>query len=171
MAATIRLQHKEKPMKSVLIAGAVALMFCGTALAAGTHAGGHHGEMPVGQPGKKKDVTRTIKVTMKETPDGKMLFEPAEITVATGETIRFFVSNIGETDHEFVLDDTVGMAKHKELMAKFPEMEHDDPNAVRLEPGKKGEVIWKFSNAGSFEFGCLIPGHMEAGMHGPITVK
>jgi uncharacterized cupredoxin-like copper-binding protein len=170
MAATIDLQHEEKPMKSILIAGACALMFCGTALAAGTHAGGHHGEMPVGQPGKKKDVTRTIKVIMKETQDGKMLFEPAEITVGQGETIRFAVSNMGETDHEFVLDDPAGMAKHKELMAKFPEMEHDDPNAVRLAPGKKGEVIWKFTNAGGFEFGCLIPGHMEAGMHGPLTV-
>ena len=158
-------------MKTILIAGAVALLFAGPALAAGTHAGGHHGEMPVGEPGKKKDVKRTIKVVMKETADGKMLFEPAQITVAKGETIRFAVSNAGEADHEFVLDDVEGMAKHKELMAKFPEMEHDDPNAVRLAPGKKGEVIWKFSNAGSFQFGCLIPGHMEAGMHGPITVK
>ncbi len=158
-------------MKTMLIAGAVALLFAGPALASGTHAGGHHGEMPVGEPGVKKDVNRTIKVVMKETADGKMLFDPAQITVKQGETIRFAVSNIGKTDHEFVLDDPEGMAKHKELMAKFPEMEHDDPNAVRLEPGKKGEVIWKFTNAGSFEFGCLIPGHMEAGMAGPINVK
>jgi uncharacterized cupredoxin-like copper-binding protein len=157
-------------MKSVLVAAALALLFCGAAHASGTHAGGH-GEMPVGQPGKKKEVNRTIKVVMKETADGKMLFEPAQITVKQGETIRFAVSNIGQTDHEFVLDDVEGMAKHKALMAKFPEMEHDDPNAVRLEPGKKGEVIWKFTNAGSFEFGCLIPGHMEAGMAGPINVK
>lgn len=158
-------------MKSILIAGAIALAFSAPALAAGTHAGGHHNEMPIGEPGKKKDVTRTIKVIMKETDDGKMLFEPAEITVKQGETIRFAVSNAGETDHEFVLDDPEGMAKHKELMAKFPEMEHDDPNSVRLAPGKKGDVIWKFTNAGGFEFGCLIPGHMEAGMHGPIKVS
>ncbi len=157
-------------MKSVLIAGAFALMFSGTAFAAGTHAGGH-GEMPVGQPGKKKEVTRTITVTMKESDDGKMLFEPSEITVQQGETIRFDVLNAGETDHEFILDDGEGMAKHKALMEKFPEMEHDDPNAVRLEPGKKGVVIWKFTNTGAFEFGCLIPGHMEAGMHGPIKVS
>jgi uncharacterized cupredoxin-like copper-binding protein len=157
-------------MKIFSIAAASFLLLSGVALASGTHEGGH-GEMPVGQPGKKKEVARTIKVVMKETADGKMLFEPAEITVKQGETIRFAVQNAGETDHEFVLDDSAGMTKHKALMEKFPEMEHDDPNAVRLAPGKKGEVIWKFSNAGGFEFGCLIPGHMESGMHGPIKVS
>jgi len=54
-------------------------------------------------------------------------------------------------------------------MAKM-DMEHDDPNSVRLDEGASGEVIWTFSNAGTFEFACLIPGHYEAGMHGPITV-
>ena len=34
----------------------------------------------------------------------------------------------------------------------------------------KGEVIWTFANAGSFEFGCLIPGHYESGMKGDVTV-
>ncbi len=33
-------------------------------------------------------------------------------------------------------------AEHKALMEKFPEMEHEDPNAVRLEPGKAGTIIW-----------------------------
>lgn len=100
-----------------------------------------------------------------------MLFEPRQITVKKGETVRFLVKNNGATDHEFVLDDHEGMMKHKALMEKFPEMEHADPNAVRLEPGKKGEVVWKFTKSGKFVFGCLIPGHMEAGMTGPIVVK
>jgi Cu/Ag efflux protein CusF len=51
------------------------------------------------------------------------------------------------------------------------DMEHDDPNSVRLDEGKSGEVIWTFSKAGTFEFACLIPGHYESGMHGPITVS
>jgi uncharacterized cupredoxin-like copper-binding protein len=55
-------------------------------------------------------------------------------------------------------------------MEKFPEMEHDDPNAVRLVEKTDGEVIWTFSNAGDFEFGCLIPGHYESGMKGTVTV-
>ena len=55
-------------------------------------------------------------------------------------------------------------------MAKM-DMEHDDPISVRLDPGMEGEVIWTFANEGSFEFACLIPGHYESGMHGPITVN
>jgi len=63
-----------------------------------------------------------------------------------------------------------GNAKHKEAMAEMA-MRHDDPNSVRLDTGEKGEVIWTFANAGTFEFACLIPGHYESGMHGPITVS
>ena len=158
-------------MTRFFIVAAAAIGLATSAQAGGTHAGGHHGEMPVGKPGKASQVSRTIDVVMKETDDGRMIFEPGEVSVARGETIRFAVVNSGETDHEFVLDDHEGMMKHKALMEKFPEMEHDDPNSVRLAPGEKGEVIWQFANAGEFQFGCLIPGHYEAGMHGPIMVK
>ncbi|HBR35765.1 MAG TPA: cupredoxin, partial [Sulfitobacter pontiacus] len=51
-----------------------------------------------------------------------------------GETIRFEVTNKGELEHEFVIDNAEGNAKHKEMMAKM-DMEHDDPNSVRLEGG------------------------------------
>jgi uncharacterized cupredoxin-like copper-binding protein len=36
---------------------------------------------------------------------------------------------------------------------------------------QKGELLWKFTKAGEFEYGCLIPGHYEAGMHGKIIVN
>lgn len=147
------------------------LLGSGISYAAGTHAGGHDGAMAAGQPGKTSEVTRTIKVTMTETKDGAMLFTPAQLKIKMGETIRFAIVNKGETDHEFVLDDKEGMEEHKALMEKFPEMEHDDPNSIRLEPGAKGEIIWKFSASGEFQFACLIPGHLEAGMHGPVLVN
>ena len=35
---------------------------------------------------------------------------------------------------------------------------------------KRGELVWRFTKAGSFSFGCLIPGHFEAGMIGKLTV-
>ncbi|MCB1377722.1 MAG: cupredoxin family protein [Alphaproteobacteria bacterium] len=147
------------------------LLGAGAAYAAGTHAGGHDGAMAAGQPGKKSEVTRVIKVTMTETEDGAMVFSPNQFNIKKGETIRFDIVNKGETDHEFVLDDHKGMEEHKALMEKFPEMEHADPNSIRLEPGAKGEIIWKFSESGKFQFACLIPGHMEAGMHGPVLVN
>jgi len=57
------------------------------------------------------------------------------------------------------------------VMKKFPDMEHDDPNAKSVDPGKTAEIVWRFTKAGTFEFACLIPGHREAGMHGTVTVK
>ena len=155
-----------------------------TAFAAGSHSGGHedgqsakadaddhHGEMAIGSPGKAAEVVRTIRISMKETDSGAMVFEPASIDVKRGETIRFSITNDGVLEHEFVMDASPEIAEHKDLMRRFPEMMHDDENAVRLEPGDDGEILWRFTNTGSFEFACLIPGHYEMGMHGPLTVN
>ena len=160
-------------MKSTTAALAALLAMTGGAFAAGSHAGGHgeDGMMAIGAAGDVKKVKRTINVTMRETSDGKMLFEPRVIRVRQGETIRLRFLNKGEGDHEFVMDTQEAVMEHKELMARFPEMEHDDPNSVRLAPGARGEIVWTFANDGEFAFACLIPGHYEAGMHGALTVS
>lgn len=161
---------------------AAALMLTSApAFAAGSHDGGHgdghqsqaaddhHDDMAIGSPGKASEASRTINVAMKETDSG-MIFEPAEIKVKRGETVRFQVVNEGELEHEFVMDASPEIEEHKEMMQRFPEMIHDDPNSARLQPGETGEVVWNFTKSGSFEFACLIPGHYESGMHGPLIV-
>lgn len=156
---------------AIALAGAAVIGPSGAALAGGTHAHGHGDEMAIGAPGESSALTRTVEVTMRETDDGRMIFEPAHIDVAEGETVRFEIANAGVLDHEFVMDTHDAVMKHKAQMEKFPEMIHDDPNAVRLAPGETGEIVWSFTNAGAFTFACLIPGHFDAGMHGPLTVK
>lgn len=47
-------------------------------------------------------------------------------------------------------------------------MAHDDPNSILLEPGKGGELIWKFTRATKLEFACNVPGHYESGMVGQV---
>ena len=47
----------------------------------------------------------------------------------------------------------------------------DDPNAKRLSPFNRAEILWKFTKRGEFEYACLIPGHLEAGMLGKVIVK
>ena len=153
-------------MKSLMLIGAVALL-PSLAFAAGTHSGGH--DHPMGEPATDGDM-KSVAVTMRETEDGAMVFEPKELSFAAGETVRLVITNKGELEHEFVMDTVEANAEHKELMAKFPEMEHDDPNAVRLQPGETGEILWTFKNAGEFEFACLMLGHYESGMHGPLNV-
>lgn len=123
-----------------------------------------------GEPGNPKQKARVVLVTMKE-GDGKMLYFPDRLEVRRGEQVRFILQNLGELDHEFLIDSTEANLKHYEEMKKNPEMEHDDPNGKRLKPKGKSEILWRFTKVGEFEFACLIPGHREAGMIGKIIVK
>jgi uncharacterized cupredoxin-like copper-binding protein len=156
-------------MKTAIF-GLILAALASPALASGSHAGGHGEAMAVGEPGNKANANQTIRITMKETEDGKMIFTPAVFKVRKGQTVKFAIKNAGELDHEFVLDQEDKIMEHKAVMEKFPEMEHDDPNAIRLAAGKSGEIIWKFTNDGTFKIACLVPGHYDAGMHGDVTV-
>jgi uncharacterized cupredoxin-like copper-binding protein len=139
-------------------------------LSAIAHAHEGHESFAAGQPGDPKKPARTIRVLMLD--DGRdMRFEPASIEIRKDEQIRFVLENEGTEHHEFMLATVAENRKHGELMKKFPEMAHDDPNAKRLEVGQRGELLWKFTRTGKFEFACLIPGHYESGMHGKIIVK
>ena len=142
----------------------------GAALAAPGAPGHSHETFSAGEPGNPKKPARIVQITMRE-GDGKMMFIPERVEVRRGEQIRFVLRNNGELDHEFLLATTEENLKHGELMKKFPEMEHDDPNGKRLKPKATSEITWRFTKAGEFEFACLIPGHHEAGMHGKIVVK
>ena len=121
----------------------------------------------IGTPGQAAKVTRTVKVDMTDA----MRFNPASITARQSETIRFTVRNAGQVKHEFVLGTEKELKEHYELMKKFPEMEHSDPNMVTVAPGRTGEVIWQFTKAGKIDFACLQPGHYDAGMKGAVNVR
>jgi uncharacterized cupredoxin-like copper-binding protein len=159
-------------MKLHLTLAAALLIAAGSGVTqAGPGEAGHgHPTFSAGEPGNPKRPSRTVQVTMREM-DGKMVFIPDRVEVRQGEQIRFVLRNNGELDHEFMLATTEENLKHAEQMKKFPEMEHDDPNGKRLSPKKTGDVLWRFTKAGQFEFGCLIPGHREAGMTGIVIVK
>jgi uncharacterized cupredoxin-like copper-binding protein len=132
------------------------------------HYDGHAAAL--GEPGDPKARgLRTIEVVMTD----EMRFKPAQIQLTKGQTIKFVVKNAGAQKHEFVLGTPDELTKHAIEMEKFPEMEHDDPNAVSVEPGKTAELIWKFTKAGSWEigYGCLLPGHFSNGMKGKIVVR
>jgi uncharacterized cupredoxin-like copper-binding protein len=122
---------------------------------------------PFGQEGDPKKVTRTIRVAMND----RMRFEPENLTVRKGETIRFVAVNKGAVLHEMVLGTAQALKEHAELMKKHPGMEHDAPSMAHVKPGATGEIVWQFNQAGEFQFACLIPGHFEAGMVGKVVVK
>jgi uncharacterized cupredoxin-like copper-binding protein len=158
--------------KIVFIAATAAALAVMPAAFADKGAPGHsHADgFSAGEPGNPKRPARVVNVVMREA-DGKMVFIPDRVEIRRGEQIRFVLRNNGELEHEFVLATEAENLKHAELMQKFPDMEHDDPNAKRLKPKGASEIVWRFTKRGEFEFACLIPGHREAGMLGKIIVK
>ena len=150
------------------VAWGAILPFASIQFQASAHEGHEH--LAAGEPGDPKKPSRTVNVTMLE--EGKqMLFRPTVVEVRLGEQIRFVIYNEGTWNHEFMLATEADNRKHAVLMKKFPDMEHDDSNAVRLSPFSFGEILWRFTRRGEFEYACLIPGHLEAGMHGKVIVK
>jgi uncharacterized cupredoxin-like copper-binding protein len=146
------------------IGGGVMLVAMAYSAAAAAH--DKHGGYSAGEPGDPKKPAREIVVSMNE-----MDYSPAVIEVKRGEQIRFVIRNAGTEAHEFLLATTAENLKHGEAMKKNPDMEHDEPNGLRLAAKKSGEILWKFSKAGTFEYSCLIPTHRELGMTGKVVVK
>lgn len=172
---------------AILILGALPAL----ALAGGDHVGSHDmhsghdmGQMEhgahgmhgmsedahkdaAGRPGDPAKIDRTIEVTMHDT----MRFDPADMKFKAGETVRFVVRNEGKIRHEMVIGSVEELKEHAEMMRKMPGMQHAEPNMISLAPGESGDLVWQFDDAGAFDFACLVPGHLEAGMTGKIAVE
>ena len=151
------------------------------------HGAGHANA--AGEPGKSAEATRTFEIEMTDNR-----YSSEAITVTKGETVRFVIRNKGQLVHEFNIGTpTMHVAHQKEMMMMVDHgvleadkinhdkmkmdmgggktMEHNDPNSALIEPGKSAEIVWKFSNAGTFEFACNVPGHYDAGMVGNLKVN
>jgi uncharacterized cupredoxin-like copper-binding protein len=124
-------------------------------------------QKPWGIAGDRSAAKRTIEVKMLDT----MRFEPDTIQVRPGETVRFVVTNRGQLLHEMVIGTRQVLDEHAALMARFPNMEHDEPYMTHVLPGKTGEIVWRFNRPGEYDFACLIAGHYQAGMIGKVKVS
>lgn len=183
--------HKNTFIKSVSTLSLLTLLSLGSgiALASGSHGSDHGISTSIGKPGEAAAVSRDITITMRDN-----FYEPEEINVKKGETIRFKIVNAGELVHEFNIGTAAMHTEHQKEMMMMMEhgaleadkinhdmmkmdmgggktMEHNDPNSVLLEPGKPGEVIWTFSDNAKLEFACNVPGHYDAGMMGTLHIK
>ncbi|HEX2831046.1 MAG TPA: cupredoxin family protein [Burkholderiales bacterium] len=120
-----------------------------------------------GREGDPKRVSRRVSIEMSD----QMRFKPGSIQVKRGETVRLEVTNAGKVMHEMVLGTMKELQEHAELMRKHPGMEHDEPYMAHVAPGKTERIVWSFDKPGEFYYGCLIPGHFEAGMVGRVVVR
>jgi uncharacterized cupredoxin-like copper-binding protein len=142
---------------------------------AGAHDDAHHpmsgqaaaSPLPFGRAADPAQAKRSIAIGM----DDGLRFTPAEVAVRKGEVVRFIVSNSGKLPHEFVLGTLAELKEHAQTMQKHPGMEHDAPHMAQVAPGNSRSVTWQFTESGEFYYGCLVPGHFEAGMLGKVVVR
>ncbi|MEP6941713.1 MAG: cupredoxin family protein [Betaproteobacteria bacterium] len=123
-------------------------------------------EHAFGVEGNPKKASRTVAISM----DDSMRYSQSEIRVKQGETLTFVIRNKGKLLHELVIGTESELQQHAELMRKNPDMEHDEPYMAHVKPGTTERMTWRFSKSGTFLYGCLVPGHFEAGMKGRIIV-
>ena len=171
-AACVMVSHLKKGRERMKItrtasafAATILLFLLGWAEA--RSAGSSKGQaFSAGEPGDPKKSARIVIITIAET-DSKMMFTPAKVEVADDEQIRFVLRNHGRIDHEFVL------LSPTEPHPQAGQMKQGlaGSNAMRLPPRTIGELVWKFTRPGQFEFACLIPGHREKGLLGTVMVR
>jgi len=91
-----------------------------------------------------------------------------------GILYHFEVTNSGQIPHEFMIlpvSEHLGMAGMS--MTDFDEMALMMIPIEQLPIGATAEADYTFVSSleGSFELVCMTPGHFEAGMHLPISIK
>ena len=101
-----------------------------------------------------------------------MRFSPAEVQVRAGERVRFVLVNKGKLEHEFVLGTMAHLKQHAKEMNEHAgmKMEHREKGEVEVPPGESRTLDWRFARPGTVYYGCLEPGHFEAGMVGKVVV-
>ncbi len=121
---------------------------------AGMHDGGAE-SFSFGAPADPADADRTIDVSMRDS----FSYDPASVSVETGQTVLFNLTNEGKVVHEFVLGDTQLQKEHEQEMANMAggAMMGDEPNAVAVKPGQSKQLAFTFTEAGTIQNRATSP--------------
>lgn len=120
---------------------------------------------------------RVVKITMTE-----FGFSPRTITVTAGETVTFHLVNAGAIEHELMVGTHPTPSRgyaNDWLKGAAPALAaHSHPGEEHLGEGVRVPADWSSTvklviplEKGTYEFGCFIAGHYEAGMRGTLVVR
>jgi len=110
---------------------------------------------------------RTIEVAMTD----DLRYDPDELIVRAGETVRFLVRNEGTMVHEFLIGTPEDQARFEEEMVAGHGGGHGDEVGVTVDPGDMVEFTYTFGAEGDLLVGCHQPGHYAGGMVANLTVE
>jgi uncharacterized cupredoxin-like copper-binding protein len=137
--------------------------------------GEHEHESPgfaFGHPAPDATPDRVIKINALDS----MSYDPANVSIEAGSTVKFVVTNKGEIAHAWAIDTVEEQLEHEEGMDNVDMdkmMTHMDgePNGFVLKPGETKSLIWTFTKGGDIQYACHLPGHYGAGMHGAVKIN
>ena len=104
-------------------------------------------------------------------------FSESELTVGSGETVKFIVKNSGDVARDFTIGTEHVMERRRAFLAQkltsdatdidpLQRNKLDRTNAVIVLPGETRELTWKFVKTDGLEFASNIAGHYESGFKG-----
>lgn len=115
-----------------------------------------------------RDEPRTIEIDI----DGYH-FVPDHFEVATGETVRFMISNPDDIGHELFIGTAAEQAARRAAGVPEPSGAAGISHfgyGIYLPAHSDGELDYAFSGDEDLLIGCHLPGHWEAGMVATIDV-
>lgn len=121
-------------------------------------------------PGAPESPTSTVEVTMRD----DNTYEPPEIEVIAGETVRFVIKNAGKLRHEFLIGTVAQHKEHETLMAEGEQhggQHGGELPGLSLAPGEEQDFTYTFSSKKELIFGCHEPQHFESGMRGEFRYR
>jgi len=104
------------------------------------------------------------------TKDGKLAFEPKNITFETGKLYKLVLDDPSNSKHYFSALRFAAAVWTRKIETRGEEIK-GSVREIELKPGGKAEWFFVPVQAGTFDLMCTVPGHAEAGMTGTITVK
>lgn len=137
--------------------------------------------------GHTSEPTRTIEIKA-----GSMWFDPDELQIEPGTTVRFRIENTAMIEHEFSIGSARMQQMHRQMMQQGGGHHGGDPQgeamgghhgdmaghggmqgaSVTVAPGETETLVWTAPEQGErIEYACFIPGHYEAGMKGTVMLN
>ncbi len=87
------------------------------------------------------------------------------LTFKVGDVVKVTVNNVGTLPHNWAI--VTDKATPSSVVFNAQIQSGSNP----ILPGSSGSVTFKVDKAGSYSYICQVPGHVDLGMYGSVTVN